>query len=266
MTAVVLLCACGGYRPAEDAPDWFGGDWVDPRLGLMQAFGQSLSPIVRNVRTAHGKLFRHAEVETMMRNDLRPLDIVLVRSRPALTRTFIPSRYTHALVWLGSEAELRAHGLWKSAALDPYRAAIRSGLTVIESSKDDVHLSTFSELVDVDALVVLRPRHTGLAHAKLSTLLSRVGTPFDVAFDLSDASRLTCAELIVEAFPEFGVPKRYAAGRMAIIPDDLARLALEGSRHLGFRIAVRAEGGRFHMESAREALERLSSPDYTKRN
>lgn len=260
MMAVAMAGCTSSYYRAEDAPASFGSGFADPRLSLMQAFGPPLSPIVRNLRAPHGKLFRFADVEEMLRADLRPLDIVLVRSRPAMTRLFIPSHFTHAMIWLGTEHDLKARGLWSSAALQPQQASIRSGLTILESSKSSVHLSPFDEMIDVDEILVLRLSPKGRLSTKYAALFERLGMPFDVAFDLSDATRLTCAELIAEVFPELKLPVRYASGRLAIIPDDIARLALSRSPHLAYKRYIRAEAGGFVVGSAGDVRLRLTSP------
>lgn len=256
---VAALAGCGGYYRAEDAPGSFGSG-TDLRLGLMQAFGPPLSPVVRNIRTPHGKLSRFAEVEAMLWRELRPLDIVLVRSRPALTRAFIPSHFTHAMIWLGDEAGMRRNGAWASPAVRLRGAELAGGLTVLESSKDSVHLSPFTEMLEVDEVLVLHASPRRPARRSYEALFERLGTPFDVAFDLSDASRLTCAELIAEVFPEFRLPVRYASGRLAIIPDDIARRALDGSPHLSFGLSIRAEGGSFVVGKPSDLRRRLTTP------
>jgi hypothetical protein len=263
VAAVIAATAAGcttSYFRVEDAPASFGKGLADPRLSLMQAFGPPLSPIVRNLRAPHGKLFRFSEVEAMLRADLEPLDIVLVRSRPAMTRLFIPSHFTHAMIWLGTERDLKTRGLWSSSALQPHQASIRSGLTILESSKSSVHLSPFDEMIDVDEILVLSLRPRGPLSTKYAALFERLGTPFDVAFDLSDATRLTCAELIAEVFPELKLPVRYAAGRLAIIPDDLARIALNRSPHLALKRYIRAEAGGFAVSTVADVRSRLTSP------
>jgi hypothetical protein len=259
----VLLAGCGGgYVDVTDAPASFGSGRTDPRLAVMQAFGRPLSPIVRNLALPHGKLLRFAEVEQALRDSARPLDIALIRSRPALTRALIPSHFTHAMIFLGTEEQLRANGLWSHPAIRPHQADIRAGYTILESSLDSVHLSPFSEMYDVDEVLLLLHRPAGDAGADYAALFSRLGAEFDYTFDYEDTEKLTCAELIADVFPELRIPVRYSVGRLAIIPDDIARRALEGSRHLSPAIYIRADGrGRFVVGSAEEAAARLSQPE-----
>lgn len=262
LLAMMLISSCGGgYLAEDDAPDSFLSGRTDPRLAVMQAFGQPLSPVVRNLAAPHGKLLRFPEIEAALAADAQPLDIALVRSRPALTRALIPSHFTHAMIYLGTEEQLRARGLWSHRAIRPYQDDIRSGQVILESSLDSVHLSPFRQMVDVDEVLLLRQRPSGRIGDKYAALLAQMGTAFDYTFDYSDTSKLTCAELIVDVFPELGVPVRYSLGRLAIIPDDLPRRAFEGSRHLSFRQYYYADGKGGYVKGTRaEALAKLSAP------
>ncbi|MBX3576783.1 MAG: hypothetical protein KF723_06210 [Rhizobiaceae bacterium] len=258
----VLVSGCaGGYVPAVEAPSSFQSGRTDPRLAVMQAFGRPLSPIVRNLAVPHGKLLRFPEIQAALMQEVQPLDIALVRSRAALTRALIPSHFTHAMIYLGTEEQLRAKGLWSHPAIRPYQDDIRAGQVILESSLDSVHLSPFRQMVDVDEVLLLSHRPSGRIGDKYAALLGQMGTEFDYTFDYSDTTKLTCAELIVDVFPELRVPVRYSTGRLAIIPDDLARRAFEGSRHLSFRRYFHADGRGGYAEGTRaDALSRLSVP------
>lgn len=244
LLAVIVLsfafAGCAGpkvYFAEADAPASARAGQKSPLLALTQTFGGAFSPVVRNLAAPHGELIYREGLAGFVKSELRPLDIVLVRSRPALTRALITSHFTHAIVWLGTEAEMKRAGVLSLPEVKPYRGAIADGRTVLEAAGDNVRLSPFSELIDVDELVILRVRDRGTAwrRAKYAGLFSRLGEPFDYNFDVRDETRLTCAELVAEIFPEFGIPVRFTRGRYAIIPDDIARLAVEGSPHLSVR-------------------------------
>jgi hypothetical protein len=244
LTAILFVAlafaGCAGpkiYFAEEDAPAYAKAGETGPLLALTQTFGGALSPVVRNLAAPHGELIYRDGLAEFVKSELRPLDIVLVRSRPALTRALITSHFTHAIVWLGTEAEMKRAGVLSLPEVKPHREALADGRTVLESAGNSVRLSPFTELIDVDEIVVLRMRDRGAAwrRAKYAALFAHLGTPFDYNFDERDESRLTCAELVAEVFPEFGIPVRFTRGRFAIIPDDIARLAVEGSRHLSVR-------------------------------
>jgi hypothetical protein len=235
-----VLAGCAGpkvYFAENDAPAYAKAGQKSPLLALTQTFGGALSPVVRNLAAPHGELIYRKGLAEFVMSELKPLDIVLVRSRPALTRALITSHFTHAIVWLGTEAEMERAGVLSLREVQPYRQAIADGRTALESAKDSVRLSPFTKVIDVDEIVILRVRDRGAAwrRAKYAALFSHLGQPFDYNFDERDKTRLTCAELVAEVFPEFGIPVRFARGRYAIIPDDIARLAAEGSPWLSVR-------------------------------
>jgi hypothetical protein len=232
------------YFAEEDAPAYAKAGQTGPLLALTQAIGGALSPVVRNLAAPHGELIYRKGLAEFVMSELRPLDIVLVRSRPALTRALITSHFTHAIVWLGTEAEMKRGGVLSLPEVEPYRKAISEGRTALESAKDSVRLSPFTKIIDVDEIVILRVRDRGAARrrAKYAAMFKRLGAPFDYNFNLRDGARLTCAELVAEVFPEFGIPVRFARGRYAIIPDDIARVAAEGSPHLSVRRYIWPDG------------------------
>jgi hypothetical protein len=238
--AAAMLAGCATqkiYFAEEDAPAYAKAGQTGPLLALTRAFGGALSPVVRNLAAPHGELIYRAGLAEFVKSELKPLDIVLVRSRPALTRAFISSHFTHAIVWLGTHEEMRRAGVLSLPQVKPHSEALAAGRAALESAKDSVRLSPFEKIIDVDEIVILRVRDRGAAwrRAKYSALFARLGEPFDYNFDVRDESRLTCAELVAEVFPEFDIPVRFARGRYAIIPDDVARIAVEGSAHLSVR-------------------------------
>lgn len=230
----LLIAGCATqkiYFVEEDAPAYAREGRAGPLLALTQAFGGALSPVVRNLAAPHGELIYRDGLADYLKSELQPLDIVLVRSRPALTRALITSHFTHAIVWLGTEEEMQEAGVLSLPQVRPFDDELAAGRPVLESAGNAVRLSPFSELIDVDEIVILRLRNRGARwqRAKYAALFEYLGTPFDYNFDVRDDTRLTCAELIALVFPELGIPVRFARGRYAIIPDDIARIAVAGS-------------------------------------
>lgn len=236
----LLLAGCATqkvYFEEDAAPAYAREGRTGPLLALTQAFGGAFSPVVRNLAAPHGELIYRDGLAGYLQSELRPLDIVLVRSRPALTRALITSHFTHAIVWLGTEDEMRRAGALSLPQVRPFAGALAAGRPVLESAGNAVRLSPFSELIDVDEIVILRLRNRDARwqRAKYAALFAYLGTPFDHNFDVRDDTRLTCAELIALVFPELGIPVRFARGRYAIIPDDIARIAVDGSPHISVR-------------------------------
>lgn len=244
LAAMVLVAATLGgcatqktYYAEADAPSYAKEGRVGPLLALTRTFGGALSPVVRNLAAPHGELIYREGLAEFVKSELKPLDIVLVRSRPALTRALITSHFTHAIIWLGTEQEMQRAGALTLPQVLGYRDQIAQGRTALEAAKDSVRLSPFTKVIDVDEIVILRMRNRSTAwqRAKYAALFRHLGTPFDYNFDYRDETRLTCAELVAEVFPELGIPIRFTRGRYAIVPDDIARVAVDGSPHITVR-------------------------------
>ena len=79
------------YFPALDAPKRIKAGKTDFRLAFNQMVGRSLSPVFRMVKMPNGRLKNAIGLREHLTDTLEPLDIVLVRSRSALSRFGIPS-------------------------------------------------------------------------------------------------------------------------------------------------------------------------------
>ncbi|MFZ1813785.1 MAG: YiiX/YebB-like N1pC/P60 family cysteine hydrolase [Rhizobiaceae bacterium] len=251
------------YFAYEDAPDTIKAAQVDPRLQLTRQLGERWSPIIRNMAAKHGRLHYANGLEDHLRSILKPLDIIVVRSRPALTRIAFPSHFTHAEIWLGSEHELRSLGVYNAGYFTPMRADVAAGKTIFEAADDDVHLSPFRSMTNVDEILILRPQGLTLAsmHAKYRGLAGLVGEPFDYNFDYGDTSRLTCMEVVKQTYSEASIPVRYTTGRYTVIPDDIARRGLVAGSSLRLVAYVKPEGfDGYRLASAVEAEAAITEP------
>ena len=262
----LLVSGCAGgskFYDYSDAPGFVQEGGLDPRLAVTKVFGAPLSPLVRNMAVPSGRLRRASGLKQELLETLRPLDIVLVRSRPAVTRLAIPSHFTHATLWLGKPSEIEAAGLLDYPEVRDHRDDILAGKIVFEAAGSDVHLSGIRELTNTDEIVILRPK--GLTRSrirrKFRSLFGHLGMPFDYNFDYKDKSRLTCMETIAAVFPEFKLPVRYTVGRYAIIPDDLVRMALR--RRAGVNVVrhiVSDDRKRHRIQSSEKLLTIIRSP------
>ena len=188
------------------------------------------SVVMRDGYIARPAAYREVEAQ------LRPLDVLFVRSNGRLSSRMLPGFFSHAVIYLGSEAELTALGVWDDPTLKPYQSAIRAGRTYIESSTPDVHLSKTETVLATDAVAILRPPIKTRARKReaLRDLARRIGSDFDFRFDTASKDKLFCAELAAQAMPEAGLPTRHLYGRQTILPDDVVALAVTGRGNMGF--------------------------------
>jgi hypothetical protein len=134
----------------ETAPSWFVRA-LDPAAPLVGS-------IVAHVTWRKGYLHGETEVMETLLDELRPLDIVLVTNKGRMSNISLPGYFVHAAVYLGDERELRRAGVWDDRAVEPYHSDVRAGKRFIEADSRGVHLSPPRVTLNVDRVVVVRPR------------------------------------------------------------------------------------------------------------
>ncbi len=208
------------------------------------------------VETRHGKLHGREEVVEDLAGDLRAGDILIERTPFRLTNSFIPGRWGHAAVWVGTETELQALGIWDDPVVRPYHDIIRAGRRVVEALRSGVELNSLDGFLNVDDVAVLR--HDTLAPAEkaeaILQALRQMGKRYDFNFDVETRDRVGCAELLYHAYGHVDWPTRKKLGRSTIIPDDIAVRALGD----GPLVVVRLyHDGERVSEDLRQALESM---------
>lgn len=169
-------------------------------------------------------------VQAQVLQVVRPLDVVLLSNKHRASGSTIPGLFGHLAVYLGSEAELRALGMWNHATVVPHQAEIRAGMTFIESDRLGVHLSLPEEILNTDRVVLARPQLASNARRRevVAGFAQRLGMKFDYHFDNATPDELYCAELVSIVMPELRLPTRIIYGRETILPDDVAAQASTG--------------------------------------
>ncbi len=166
---------------------------------------------------------------------LRPLDVLVVSDKSQITGYLIPGYFSHSLVYLGNETQLRQMGLWDMPALRPFHDRITRGEVFFESTPPAVTFSKRDQVFDVDSVAILRPKvDQAEQQFALKTLVAQHGKPFDMRMDLASQSCLFCAELINMAMPGLAIPQQQAYGRSLIVPDAIAVHAIEPRTNLRF--------------------------------
>lgn len=234
------LSTCGAMTVAPDL------------VALAEGLAPLLLPMLRDLHFRPGWLARYPDAVAHLAQDLQPLDLILVSARINSAGMVSRGYLTHGALYLGTEAQLRAAGLWDDPALAPHRSALRAGALVVEANGKPVALSTLPQALNADGAVILRP--TGLTRRDrrdgIAAALARLGQPFDNRFDAGDGSHLFCTEFIDLALPGAGLPRLSLYGRDTILPDDIARAALDGAAPLAYVGFVHADGSGWAAGSA----------------
>jgi hypothetical protein len=161
-------------------------------------------------------------------NKMRALDIMLEKTPFRLTDHLIPGYYGHAAIWVGSEAELTALGVWDDPAIQPYQAQIRDGKRIIEALRSGVQINSLEHFLNIDDLLVLRDRTLTeeLKKEFLVRAFKQIGKEYDFNFDVETDKRIVCSEIVYTVFHDISWPTKKAMGRYTISPDNIADKAI----------------------------------------
>jgi len=204
-------------------------------LGRMSREGLNLFSMlfgntVGLVETRKGRLYRQPGVEKTLAAGLEPGDILLEKTPFRLTDLMIPGYWGHAAIWVGSEQELRALGVWNHPAVRPHHRDIRQGKRIVEALRPGVVLNPLSHFLNVDDLAVLRPRDAdrSVQAARVVRAFRQLGKAYDFNFDVESTDRIVCSELIYQVYTEMSWPTSKQLGRATISPDQVAVRSLAG--------------------------------------
>lgn len=213
--------------------------YPDPLVRIALTIGNEVGPMASQAAYGEyedseypGLLTGKAAAQAEVLRVLKPFDILLVSNHSYQIGRLMPGRFSHSVIYLGTEAQLRAVGLWTHPALVPYHDDIRAGKTMIEAAAPNVHLVSPEKTFEVDQVFAMRPALTpALKRKALERMFSVLGQPFNYGLGIDPAGeRFACTGLIFHAMPELGFTLRNVYGTTALMPDDLAAQAIRGER------------------------------------
>lgn len=204
-----------------------------------------------------GRYLIDPEALDEMRGALAPGDVMLARKNWYLSNVGLPGFWPHALLWVGTRAELAAAfdddptvTAWIErrtgraerftayierrypAAWQAMEKAEASGgsLPVIEAISEGVVQSTLKSAAG-DYLVALRPRLPAWTKARaIDFAFRQLGRPYDFDFDFATDHALVCTELVWRAYrarhgtPGLRIPPVVVAGRKTLPANEIARV------------------------------------------
>lgn len=219
----------------ERQPEWL----VDLIRPVAKPLGKTMALFVWRKGFLHGQ----PEARLLIRRQLQPLDFFVVSSKNRLTGNTIPGLFGHAVIYLGTEDQLRKAGVWDDPALQPHQAAIREGRIFIEADWDGVHLSGENRVLNTDRVVIFRPRiKAGDRNRKaLRDFAIAIGMPFDFKFDLQTPDCIFCTELIRTVLPETRLPVTVVYGTPTVMPEQVVRAAIDGKANVSLIGYVKAD-------------------------
>lgn len=213
-----------------------------------------VAPASRAIKVRPSYLEDDIDVHRAVLARARPLDVILIGNGSRVSGAFGGGTFGHLAVYVGTETQLRAIGLWSHPLIVPFHADIRAGKVAIEALDTDVHLSGSPELFETDHVALLRP--TGVSPARqrqvILALFGDMGQRFDFHFDVRDDSAIYCTELLDRAMPELNLPARAMYGREVILPDEIAAQTLAGALPFDVLLFIRGYPEGWQVQGERE--------------
>jgi hypothetical protein len=206
--------------------------------GFNSRFGNAAGSVVLR----KGRLYLNQEARELVQDKMKPLDIIFEKTPFILTDRTIPGHFGHVAIYLGTKKQLIDNELWDQDFLAPYKRKIELGYTILEASREGVHLKKLVDFMNVDELLILRATSSLITFDQkltaMSNSLDQFGRRYDFNFNVESVSEIVCSELIFFTFP--GVPWRTEEilGRPTISPDDLVKIALD-TNYLDFILYIK---------------------------
>lgn len=269
--ALAVLAGCGTPDPGEVTPQLVGTPlegcclnsetYPRPLIAIADPIAPLIGRTVGAIVMREGYL-QHPEAQAAVMERVRPLDLVIASSKGRLSGHALPGVFSHVVIYLGTEAQLKSLGMWDDPVVVPFHEEIRAGRVFIESDSPGVHLSSAETVLHTDAVAILRPDITKKSRkrAAMRELYGRIGKDFDFRFDNSTTDQIYCAELANIAMPELKMPTRLLYGRRAVVPNDVVALAATGGGHLALVAYVRGRKEGWKVASTKQLLLDLYTP------
>ena len=181
------------------------------------------------VETRKGKLYDDADVAADMRSVLKAGDILLEKTPFRLTDKLIPGHWGHAAIYIGTEEELVALGIWNDSVVVPFQEDIRAGKLIDEALRDDVQLNTIEHFLNVDDVAIMHDR-TESDEAKAERIilaLRQLGKEYDFNFDIETSVKIVCSELVYVTSIMIDWVTEELVGIHTISPDNVAVKSIE---------------------------------------
>jgi len=181
------------------------------------------------VETRRGKLDDNETVTNHVHSVIQAGDILLEKTPFRLTDQLIPGHWGHAAVYVGTQEELVALGIWDHPVVIPFQQDIIDGKLVDEALRDDVQLNTIEHFLNVDDLAIMHDRtETDEAKAdRIILALRQLGKEYDFNFDIETSVKIVCSELIYVTSIFIDWVTEEIVGINTISPDNVAVKSIE---------------------------------------
>ncbi|MBC7715111.1 MAG: hypothetical protein H7177_17330 [Rhizobacter sp.] len=184
-----------------------------------------------HVNWRQGRIRDNQEAIKVIREKLKPLDMVFEKREFKLSNYTIPGHFGHVGIWLGTKEELVTMGIWDKEYFAPFRPFVEAGKNIVEIRKEGLGFQSIDTFINLDEIAVARIKNIAedRADSVYEGLSEQIGKRYDFKFDIRTADKITCAELIAFSYGDIKWPQTKTLFQVSLRPDDLAVLTLDKS-------------------------------------
>ena len=193
--------------------------------------------VYQKIQLRKGKLFNRFELANKIRQQLKPLDILVQKAPFKLTDKLIPGHFGHVALWAGNKQDLIGKGIWGNDIVKKYQDNLETDSSInsrnlIEAVPEGVQLNSLEYFMNADDLAIIRPNFLNPSEEKDALLFafSQLGKEYDFGFDLETKDKIVCSELIYMTFPMIQWETKYLFGRNTISPDNVVKTCLNSKK------------------------------------
>lgn len=175
-----------------------------------------------------GRLKENYETINAVKEKLKPLDLLFEKRTYTLANYTIPGHWGHVAVWLGTQEDLIALGVWDKEYFKPFRQFVEQGFNIVEIRKEGLNFQSIESFLNLDEFAITRIE--GIEERALNVfeeLSYQIDKKYDFKFDSHTADKITCAELIAFSYGDIQWPETKTLFQYSLRPDDLAVLTLD---------------------------------------
>ena len=193
--------------------------------GISKFFGN----VVGLVEERKGKLYADKASHHHIKHQLKAGDILLEKTPFRLTDKMIPGHWGHAAIWIGTEVELKALGIWEHPIVKPYHKEIVNSQGVVEALRSGVEINSLARFMNIDDAAIIRdPAQTKTQTAeRIIRTLRQIGKEYDFNYNVETTDKIVCSQLVYLAYTDIKWPTDKVIGRYTISPDNIAAKAVQ---------------------------------------
>lgn len=167
----------------------------------------------------------------MMRDHLKPLDIVFEKRTFVLSNYTIPGHWGHVAVYLGTKEELIELGVWDDPGFEFFRQKVEEGYEIVEIRKSGMNFVKLSEFLNLDEIAIMRINEIPLPTKEVfANLAHQAKKKYDFQFNAHSTHEITCTELITNSYGDIKWKQSKNLGFVNMQPDDVAELSLRNEK------------------------------------